>query len=140
VGHRNEDKKEGKGGKEEGQELGESGFDLASESEAETGEQETADGDVLADEIQDSERDTAPLESRQSGRSTARQFSPPRYHDEAFQARLDPDEPTSYTEAMGSPLQKKGKRAIEGELESIKANESWKIVELAKSQTPIKCR
>jgi transposase InsO family protein len=158
-------KKEEKGEEQNGVELGEGGFDLAAESEEEMEGQESgqkeragrrqeslqqemevrpespaADWEALAEEIRDDERDTTPLEPRRSGRSTAGQFSSTRYYDEAFLAHLDPDEPASFTEAMSSPLQKEWKKAIEEELESIKANETWKIVDLPKARTPIKSR
>jgi len=160
VGDREESKSEWKDGEKNSIELGESGFDLASESEEEKGAQEigghnaghgqqemgerpespAADWEAIADEIRDSERDTAPLEPRRSGRSTAGQFSSTRYHDEAFLARLDSEEPASFSEAMGSPLEKEWKKAIVEELESIKINQTWKIVDLPKSRTPIKAR
>jgi len=78
-----------------------------------------------------------------SRRVTAGKHTSTRFQHEAFLASartLDPDEPSSYTEALNSPMTPEWNAAIQEELKSVIDNETWKLVELPKGRTPVKCR
>jgi len=115
------------------------------------GEEELANtNDIFSDTESDEDTESlkktsAPviptLASTRSRRETAGKFTSTRYQHEAYMAcTLDPDEPPSYTEALKSPQAPEWKEAIEEELKSVIENHTWKLVELPKGRTPVKCR
>jgi len=79
--------------------------------------------------------------STRARRQTAGKFTSTRYQHEAYMAYTqDPDEPSSYTEALKSPEAPEWREAIQEELKSVIENHTWELVELPKGRTAVKCR